>query len=615
MPVVLGLEDLAAAGAAGDGWPLGEAVLRFENTTPLWAGGPRGESILEAGPDGRIAPVAHLAPAIVGRARWVLRALCRERENGDEPSHKTCERNASKVFGSLEKAAPVAVHARLENLPGEKDLYLPPSILEGLDNIFAVLSWRVPRSDVAGKGRGYVRWSDVANALSIAGFRLLRERAGLHHRPRIGRLSEALLDREPSSTKSYRAQELIRAVKKLVSNSDAERFLVLLTVPRYLLHTFGAEERGDARYLYEAQPLPTGHRLVVRLTARTHGAPLGEAALAVALALTVFGVGRAATRGFGRYKLVEFEGLKGSYEHLLEELRSAQEKGARRLAGIIKSIFEEMGGARDASAPLLPYLPGATVMYRECTVHPAPFHIQEIINISGHPPTLDCSNIHDREERVLCQLSAIGMATLKSTWKVYAGRRVKSPGPDLHTWPLGLPRGQTGGHYSNSTGYLLGPGPGQGKASKDLECYCPNNKPDPGRLQSPITLFPACRGLVMVAAPLTGDLADLIEPQALPKRRPRRGEVLLHAGRHRDNPPRVHSILHIACNSNVKACCPECVELSSVECTINIADAGGILLSDGQPANLGSCDPFDVARAAEDVARGWLGRLLSLRVV
>ena len=82
-------------------------------------------------------------------------------------------------------------------------------------------------------------------------------------------------------------------------------------------------------------------------------------------------------------------------------------------------------------------------------VHPCPYALLEL----GAPQKPGCCGKDRRQVREIHEaLSAIGKATLKSTWKICSNRSVRDPGPNYHTWILGFPRE---GKLGTITGYYL----------------------------------------------------------------------------------------------------------------------------------------------------------------
>jgi len=200
--------------------------------------------------------------------------------------------------------------------------------------------------------------------------------------------------------------------------------------------------------------------------------------LTVIYSLTIHGLGRASTRGFGRFAIQYIEPLSND-----EAIRNAVEyvnnllskyptiefytKVHEELVMLANQIFKDLVIPQNISAhrnPVLKLEKGKGG--RRCVEigvwklrHPFPYPMWQVMSKGiMKVPVLD----------ILEALSAIGYAMLKNVWKLACGLNPRNSGFTLHTWILGLPRSQKG------TGYLI-------------------NKSE-GRRKSPFILFPISSG-------------------------------------------------------------------------------------------------------------------------
>ena len=190
-------------------------------------------------------------------------------------------------------------------------------------------------------------------------------------------------------------------------------------------------------------------------------------ALAVMLVPHLLGLGKAANRGFGRFK-PSTNSWKGS-------LRALDD-----LVSLVEKIAEHMDakGTYDPANSGVPGVP--TGRYR-----------RSLCLRASDAPVL---------------LNMLGAAAMKNAWKTAAGMNIRVSGRTLHTWPLGLPRRGRGQH-AWSTGYWLAP-PVGGR--------CDYSNSEEGRRQSSLIAYPESpvsggRARVNILVFPSGDLADLVE--------------------------------------------------------------------------------------------------------
>ncbi|MEB3844646.1 MAG: hypothetical protein LRS48_03060, partial [Desulfurococcales archaeon] len=244
--------------------------------------------------------------------------------------------------------------------------------------------------------------------------------------------------------------------------------LLLFTIPRYLLTVMGLDKKHEkvARGLFENQPLKPGIEATIKIIRRPHAhtSPAMDRAvtISVILALTLAGLGKAVTRGFGRFKITEVEsphnqtfapGSMPDNKYIEKMVRELQES----LKEIVKDSSTQAATTQKILIHTLTDPTGQIQLYTTRTApHPCPYHTTELDNIYNifdcfNPIVFNCNNISDKTLRAICMLSAIGKTTLKSTWKAYLIRKNKikikhktkrisspleTPGANIHTWPL-----------------------------------------------------------------------------------------------------------------------------------------------------------------------------------
>jgi len=155
--------------------------------------------------------------------------------------------------------------------------------------------------------------------------------------------------------------------------------------------------------------------------------------LAVPLLL---GLGKAANRGFGRFKLEEYhasdpirDSVKGLVSSLDRLQRSKSEKEAREAAYALIEALLKLGeeAAEDAKCRVR----------REQMLAIIPRLVNSIAHGNINLPTIEVVATHARSIDDAIEL--IAASVLKSKWKSYLGEGLGS-GLAFHTWPLGLPR-------------------------------------------------------------------------------------------------------------------------------------------------------------------------------
>ncbi len=245
-------------------------------------------------------------------------------------------------------------------------------------------------------------------------------------------------------------------------------FFCLFSIPRFYLLSMKIQEllnnirdpkelndtiyKKIAKQIFEMQPARQGTlRFTLNLFVRPNSFLTGSGrpwqcflAYIALLVPTLVGLGKGVTRGFGRFKLIDYEinikdcPLKDSISKL---------KGATSIQGIVGIANEllkytenlpevKQEGNLKSGIAIIPRLSYALDNYVtiENPKHPCPYAVNKI-NM--------CRPSYKKPIRnELDLLSAIGKSVLKSVWKIYNGIPVRNSAPNLETWPLGLPRSQ-----------------------------------------------------------------------------------------------------------------------------------------------------------------------------
>jgi len=469
------------------------AILEFVNTTPLWPGGPYYTKTYECSNlnlENCIGPFLPTSQQLIGRMRWLLRLVEASLKNIPNASYRNVEELNTIIFGNLEKSGTVLVRTNYY-FTGTHDLipydapYLPQHVRDDINF--------VKTSDLAVLDRLLNVVKDIKNLISVLeihGYLLMRRSRGLHKHKLTGGIA-----------KLYE-NTVSKMDKQLSQLSDICK---LLAIPRFRLAMQGIKNIVE---LYEYQPLrPEKVRLKVELYLKTGASSSAFSAQAkrtvkkfvILLAthvLTFIGLGKAVSRGFGKFRLELYEldkDLKGDaeVEQILESLKNG-DKGLGNMfreasEALIRSSLELL---KNISAPTLSYqateglsrIPTLNYAIKNSVLidplkHPCVYVLQELPNVDINKDP--CINNKFVVTDIIEALSAIGKATLKSTWKVKHGD-IRNPGVAYHTWALGLPRG------AKQTGYYTY----ENKLNAEM-CEIPRDKEEPRRL-SPLVFVPYC---------------------------------------------------------------------------------------------------------------------------
>jgi len=198
----------------------------------------------------------------------------------------------------------------------------------------------------------------------------------------------------------------------------------LLAIPRFYLRAIGSSEMQPSQVMQEllkSQPMKPG--LKIRIKVYSKNKEISKLFVnAMLITLRLLGIGSAANRGFGRFRLVKVNyAIEGIGKNV--ELSNPKDIDNFISEGIGKKVKCEK--VYDEQFPRFPSEQEIRLIKPVC----AP--------IGGRKYTAST---------VEGVLSAIGLATLKSTWKARCGNFTGS-GREYHTWVLGLPREVKGKGY------------------------------------------------------------------------------------------------------------------------------------------------------------------------
>ncbi len=265
-------------------------------------------------------------------------------------------------------------------------------------------------------------------------------------------LSELDFSSKRGRNKTGPLELLLRGIANATNDKEFEE---LKNNDRLRLAIMG---RKGLREVAAKVPLPpslAGFRLKIYARPGMEKKRISVATALLAATPLLAGLGAITSRGFGRFCLNEYVGGKG-LEDLLEELRcdSQARLSEQSAAKLVKEIHRDLGeklksifkpSESPGNTPFLDYNLTTAVTLKESTYYKA--------------------------------INAIASAVTKQCWKSILNISILSPGANLHTWPLGLPRQQKTG------GYIID------KDRRDIFC---SNRPlgEPGRRLSLIHVYP-----------------------------------------------------------------------------------------------------------------------------
>lgn len=230
--------------------------------------------------------------------------------------------------------------------------------------------------------------------------------------------------------KGYNSRENL--VYELLRNKEFHELYKLLAIPRFYLRAMGSNDMSPSQIMQEllkSQPMKPGLRIKVKVYSKNK--EISKLfANAMLLTLKLLGIGSAANRGFGRFRLVKvnyaIEGIDGK----------AELSNPKEIDDFISEMINnnvECKKDNDGQFPRFPSGQEIRLIKPVC----APIDSKKKYNVNS----------------VEGVLSATGLATLKSTWKAHCGN-LRGSGREYHTWVLGLPRKVKGKGY---VGYVIDP--------------------------------------------------------------------------------------------------------------------------------------------------------------
>ncbi len=511
------------------------ARLEFESVTPLWPGGPLGARTYYCTGRYCVGPFLPDSKQLVGRIRWLLRTVHASLELlSGRPirDYGHVEGLASTLFGSTDSASKFIVSLRFETESLRGKEYLPR-------NLLAVLNRHVNKCPLLRRGK-----ERLVDCIEDDGFALIRQELGIEKNVRS--VPTGLVD-----------------------------FAKMVAVTRVRL----ALQSKRLEDMYQLQPLRPGIRATLDVRVRA-GASVSceEKALAVLSAiytLSFLGLGKATSRGFGRFKLltsyeVYDECVEQSSLKLLSSSFDSPEKlkesffnvgfelieYAAQILGYVTpkpSTIENLDASQLVIKTAVPALivPLAYVR-RERTlierlVHPCPYPLRMMLQRDKDgtfvtPKLVGCKPLGSAPVKSIeTALSAIGKAVLKSTWKYVHAingslNSIAEPGVAFHTWPLGLPRGSKS--FGKDTGYYISEIP---LSSEVCGSKPPRIKRDVRR-QSLFIFTVACRD---------NSCFCLIEPFITYGDWNRMSKFLIHVGLHNRSLFHVVNVMYAAKNTDL----------------------------------------------------------------
>lgn len=499
-------------------------------------------------------PIPPDTTQLIGRARYLMRIA---QIGVTAETHAKAEESVSKIFGSTSQASILKTRTTYKTNSQGQPFYFN---IEQADKLFVELKRIVRRIPTA---RGTPRRNplrDIFGGMQKLAFIYLRKLMS----QRNITICNILQEQEPDIT-GETGDNLLRSIAKYLCETNvSSEALLLMSIPRIYMVLSATKTSQE---FITKQPIKSGYyrltveirlrssRLKRRLDARL--AALGVASLV--LAPQILGLGKAASRGLGRFALEKYEvggalDCLGDYVDtilgIVDNLRVSQVEGPEKLRDALSayiSLVQGNGGRIDPSRLKAPSLPGSRLMWGREPVHPCPYAPSEVARreYRGYNECLrntwECDSIGDERLRILCILSAIGVATLKTTWKIHSRDDVKRPGVRYHTWPLGLPRGvinrdRGSGKISTITGYhrinVIPKNLANEFTDDDLSLEELDDLLDEStRHQSPFIMQPLADGsLVVIALESSGSLAEVLEVKEKGSRNVYR---LYHIGKHR----------------------------------------------------------------------------------
>jgi CRISPR type III-B/RAMP module RAMP protein Cmr1 len=152
------------------------------------------------------------------------------------------------------------------------------------------------------------------------------------------------------------------------------------------------------------------------------------------MALIFQGVGAITNRGFGAWDIQvggvgrEYEEKLSDYIHIIGQLNKVETEGeaeviVKKYIHLLHGDFLKFMGVQEESKKEIESIPPSPLV----SLNPRFFRFK-IKNVNANS--------------VMDLLVKIGKATMKASWKAHFGLSQKDPDGQIHTWVLGLPRGQ-----------------------------------------------------------------------------------------------------------------------------------------------------------------------------
>jgi len=248
--------------------------------------------------------------------------------------------------------------------------------------------------------------------------------------------------------------------KKFDYNIDDEGFYKLLTIPRFYLKALSNEIPPEELVNY--QPMKPELKIRVKIYVRNYdnNEYIRSAALflkAMLVTMKYLGIGSASNRGFGRFKLesiVKFNPKLKDYiiKGFSKECLNMCKESCKNSESSSFPIFPE---AEKIKFNVSSEINNVTI---DTYIDPKDIKIIRFVKPVNSRrvkiKNFNCYNVEAKDIEGV--LAAIGLATLKLTWK--SERMCKEKriigGRNYHTWPLGLPRSKSKKNEKKN-GYLV----------------------------------------------------------------------------------------------------------------------------------------------------------------
>lgn len=406
----------------------------FINSTPWWGGNEFGYTFDDEG--NVTIPSAN---TIVGKTRWLMRNIIAQIIGLN--SFDGIDEKYFKDLGTLNAKSKITVRVIKEDGEVQPPYYFSKKEAACVFKIINMLMyWPTIKESRGKKERPYL---DSKNLISdVIGRPITTEfidsvKQIIQENLQI--IQENLRKYKKLSNKLVNKLEAI-SHKKLQElewshlSDSAKEYFKYFYVPRFVLATMG---KNDPLFYYHIQPAkPKSVKIKVEVI--NNGADedfFNFFVSSLVFTMKYIGIGKAATRGFGRFILTDQQtsDLQAEFSNLLKLGILLVYKGAQ------KPNFD---------IPIIRIDNPQIFFFKE----------KRCEEITGKDP--------------ITYLIAIGNATLKVSWKRAIGKKYKDKGAAYHTWTLGLPRSQY------KTGYLIGEKEGRRISYITISPICDGNTCD-----------------------------------------------------------------------------------------------------------------------------------------